>query len=100
MGNLDPAGDLEEWQKKAQREEERNIAYNADGKTLFTGSVDDGPEAQSDISNNSNEDNKVSIANVEDVEQAHKFKEDAENRKLVRMGMQTAVAIALHNFPE
>jgi len=102
---LDPAGDLESWQKKATEEEQRQIA-NEGGSTLFTG-PSAGSEGVCSVSSKGldNEDmmgnnqcNHDDIANLEAKQK--ELDEEIENKKLVKMGMQTAVAIALHNFPE
>jgi ZIP family zinc transporter len=99
----DPAGDLESWQKKASLEEQRQIA-NEGGSTLFTGPSAGSEEVGSVSSKDlDNEDNDQCLRN-EDIEnleaEQKKFDEEIENKKLVQMGIQTAVAIALHNFPE
>jgi ZIP family zinc transporter len=99
----DPAGDLESWQKKASLEEQRQIANEGDS-TLFTGPSAGSEEVGSVSSKDlDNEDNDQCLRN-EDIEnleaEQKKFDEEIENKKLVQMGIQTAVAIALHNFPE
>ncbi len=43
---------------------------------------------------------RVELSGVQDVVSTKKTSDEIENNKLVRMGMQTALAIALHNFPE
>ena len=107
--NLDPAGDLKEWQEKAEAEEVRNMKLKADGSTLAGngGSLaewsDDGVEnvpAPTDLGMGmgGDEERVVELSGVPKV--ASMTDEEIENKKLVRMGMQTAVAIALHNFPE
>jgi len=97
----DPAGDLEEWQRKATEEEERDRA-RADGGTLYTGiSKNDEGVSVSSKESQSPPHLKSENVNVVDVDIVQKeFDEVEENKKLVRMGMQTALAIALHNFPE
>lgn len=97
----DPAGDLEEWQRKATEEEERDRS-RADGGTLYTGiSKNDEGVSVSSKESQSPPQQKSENVNVVDVDIVQKeFDEDEENKKLVRMGMQTAFAIALHNFPE
>ena len=92
----DPAGDLAEWQQRATEEEERNIAN--EGATLFTGTSRDEDRNFSVSSKDSeSKGNEDRISNVEVQKQ---LELELENKKLVRMGFQTAVAIALHNFPE
>jgi Predicted divalent heavy-metal cations transporter len=103
----DPVGDLESWQLKATEEENRNIRL--DGSTLFSGGIsaesDDREEASVssvDIVNETmsggGEKYCEDIANVE--ANRKKLEDEIEQKKLVRMGLQTAIAIALHNFPE
>lgn len=102
----DPAGDLESWQKKASLEEQRQIA-NEGGNTHFTGpsagSEEVGSVSSKDLDNEDMMENDQCCRN-EDIEnleaEQKKLDEEVENKKLVKMGMQTAVAIALHNFPE
>lgn len=102
----DPGGDLEAWQQKATEEEERDI--QREGATLFSGpSAGSNPGSVSSkeldqIDNKSNNDVEA-ISNLDDAEldiAQKNLEQDYENKKLVKMGMQTAVAIALHNFPE
>ena len=106
--NLDPAGDLKEWQEKAEAEEVRNKTLEG-GSTLagngasLVGSCDNGSEnvpapIDVDMGKGGDEERVVDSSGVPKV--ASMTDEEIENKKLVRMGMQTAVAIALHNFPE
>ena len=105
--SLDPAGDLKEWQGKAEKEV-RNMKLK-DGSTLagnggsLAGWSDDGVEnvpAPMDLGMDmvGDEERVVDSSGVPKL--ASMTDEEIENKKLVRMGMQTAVAIALHNFPE
>mmetsp|Transcript_796 Transcript_796/g.1221 ORF Transcript_796/g.1221 Transcript_796/m.1221 type:complete len:395 (-) Transcript_796:157-1341(-) len=103
--NLDPAGDLKEWQGKA--EEEVRSQKLKDGSTMagnggsLAGWSDDGVEnvpAPTDLGMGGDEERVVDSSGVPKL--ASMTDEEIENKKLVRMGMQTAVAIALHNFPE
>jgi len=106
----DPVGDLEEWQQKAQAEEERNFRREGTA-SLFTG-ISEGDEKASvsskEPSDHDHDDEAprslrsetAFISNVEAQKKKADALEELENKKLVRMGMQTAVAIALHNFPE
>jgi len=98
--NLDPAGDLKEWQEKAEAEEVRNKTLEG-GSTLagngasLVGASDNGSE---NVPAPIDEERVVEVSGVPKV--ASMTDEEIENKKLVRMGIQTAVAIALHNFPE
>ncbi len=93
----DPAGDLEEWQQRATQEEERNT--RGEGTTLYTGVSKD--EEGNSVSSKESTRRSAGVNVISNVEEAQKELDEAdENKKLVRMGVQTAVAIALHNFPE
>lgn len=98
----DPVGDLESWQLKATEEEYRNIQY--DGSTLFTGinSAQSDREEEEASSESSKENvNQTTVENMANVKPSPKeLDEEREQKKLVRMGLQTAIAIGLHNFPE
>ena len=105
--NLDPAGDLKEWQGKAE-EEVRNMKLK-DGSTMagnggsLAGWSDDGVEnvpAPVDLGKGMVVDEERVVDSSGVPKLASMTDEEIENKKLVRMGMQTAVAIALHNFPE
>lgn len=119
----DPVGELEEWQQRAEEEErerkrEDTVASNpssagprhdSDDEDVFE---DDGIESGGKIASApAPEQTAGSSANAEDarklsqqsnardkevtVDMAHR-----ESRKLVRMGINTALAIGIHNFPE
>mmetsp|Transcript_15210 Transcript_15210/g.28615 ORF Transcript_15210/g.28615 Transcript_15210/m.28615 type:complete len:396 (-) Transcript_15210:113-1300(-) len=103
----DPAGDLASWQRKATEEEHRRF----EGSTFFCEGVssssgrDDASINSLDIVNesklSSGGENFRSDQDLESMKTAQKHLDDEiEKKKLVRMGMQTAIAIALHNFPE
>eukprot|EP00592_Proboscia_alata_P006354 CAMPEP_0194352520 /NCGR_PEP_ID=MMETSP0174-20130528/938_1 /TAXON_ID=216777 /ORGANISM="Proboscia alata, Strain PI-D3" /LENGTH=366 /DNA_ID=CAMNT_0039120629 /DNA_START=88 /DNA_END=1188 /DNA_ORIENTATION=+ len=96
--STDPIGDLKGWHEKAQAEEERKRAMD----TVTVSKASSKPEG----------DECAGFDDVEDVEDNSKASivvgtpktvddyEAKNNAKLVRMGMNTAIAIALHNFPE
>lgn len=100
----DPVGELEEWQRKAEEEDnERN-------RDLTVGS---NPSSKDDLfGDNDNEEGNTSSASegnpatgeageVVDSSPSVQVEIDKEeNRKLVRMGISTALAIGIHNFPE
>ena len=111
----DPAGDLEQWHQRANAEEERKILYDDPTTTLVSKESADHSVFGCGSSHGSHEDlNKVftlhnviedeeeqCIENVEDVKaKEEKHLEEMERKKLGHMGLTTAVAIALHNFPE
>jgi ZIP family zinc transporter len=75
--STDPVGDLESWQLKAAEE--------------LKASEELQKQIQKEKSPSADEDIEASQENVE---------KEIEDKKLIKMGMQTALAIALHNFPE
>lgn len=85
-----PVGELNEWQKKAEEE----LAGAGETNTKTSASIENGEK------NNNND-------SIEDKEQGSKVvlentpsNEELEQKRLVKMGLSTALAIALHNFPE
>lgn len=86
----DPVGELQEWQDRAQ------IEVDATGGGVTTSMMS--PE---EVSNGSSEENDCENRATVVVDDSEMKKHEAkEKRKLTRMGLQTALAIALHNFPE
>lgn len=119
----DPVRELNEWQQRAEEElhdrghihtnasatiVSNEIGTNCDDDSGSGGSHKDG---DSDRSNSDafqdNQQSKVE-SNTESfsskaqvvVENAPKSHADHEQKKLVKMGLSTALAIAIHNFPE
>lgn len=95
--SADPVGDLEEWQQRATQEEERNTRGEGN-TTLYTGISKD--EEGVSVSSKESQQNITGDNVISNVDAQKELDEADENKKLVRMGVQTAVAIALHNFPE
>ena len=109
----DPVGELNEWQKRAQEElHERGDTNTRTSATCTSNEIgiscDDysgaTPKDHDSDGNNSDSykdtqepkggnENKVVVENAPTSAQH-------EQRKLVKMGFSTAVAIAIHNFPE
>lgn len=90
----DPVEALNKWQEKAEEEIEANEReHNGTGTKASVGTG----------SNACNDDSIDGDGNV-DTESKDVFvencPEDREKRKLKKMGLSTALAIALHNFPE
>ena len=88
-------GELNEWQQRA--EEELEGAGDANTKTSATV---DNPDANSsnasvndDPRQNEEQGSKVVVENAP-------TEEELEKKRLSKMGLKTALAIALHNFPE
>jgi len=110
----DPVGELEEWQKNAAKEE-RDIARGGAGAELSTevsGDMsttldlsDSQPPATVAVSNVKelecgNECDISSAGDAADHKSHEKLDGPEEKKRLVQMGLSTALAIALHNFPE
>jgi len=107
----DPVKDLEEWHEQADREirDEDNKAggQTASMETPKCGNDEDNNEVFSttsskDINNSPDDGNdaaKPSIS-IENPPPQSDIKGSNEDQKLVRMGLSTAVAIGVHNFPE
>ncbi|KAL9190930.1 hypothetical protein ACHAXT_000636 [Thalassiosira profunda] len=100
----DPVGELNEWQHRAE-EELQGAARDANTRTSATivsnelGTNDDGDSERS--SNDEYKENLQSRGESENkvvVENAPSAKH--EQKKLAKMGFSTALAIAVHNFPE
>lgn len=99
----DPVGELHEWQEKAEQE----LDAMADTKTKTSATIGsnelnaDGttPKENSVLSLEEEADVETGNGNKVVVENAPKD-EDLEQKKLVKMGLSTALAIAIHNFPE
>ena len=115
----DPVAELNEWQKRAElelhgqqrddtstnmgvsccddmtnsggsslKDQDGNNSDKSDFRVTIKGVVAGGMNKQSS--------NRVVVENTPNSSDAHKY----EQRKLAKMGVSTAVAIALHNFPE
>mmetsp|Transcript_38474 Transcript_38474/g.92717 ORF Transcript_38474/g.92717 Transcript_38474/m.92717 type:complete len:399 (+) Transcript_38474:79-1275(+) len=109
----DPVGELNEWQQRAEQElEGRGDAQTKTSATIVSndlGTNDDdesgGCQKNSDSDENNsdtskeNQQPKEADGNKVVVENAPK-NEELEQKKLAKMGLSTALAIALHNFPE
>jgi len=87
----DPIAELEEWHKNAD-EENKKLSENAtQGESMVSDTEQKDPEScQSEKDNNDN-----ILTSTKDAE-----KIDWEAKKLIQMGTSTALAIAIHNFPE
>eukprot|EP00560_Eucampia_antarctica_P008092 CAMPEP_0197824966 /NCGR_PEP_ID=MMETSP1437-20131217/2131_1 /TAXON_ID=49252 ORGANISM="Eucampia antarctica, Strain CCMP1452" /NCGR_SAMPLE_ID=MMETSP1437 /ASSEMBLY_ACC=CAM_ASM_001096 /LENGTH=399 /DNA_ID=CAMNT_0043424787 /DNA_START=168 /DNA_END=1367 /DNA_ORIENTATION=- len=114
----DPKQDLEDWQHMAAEEERRNKdeELNTGAGTLMSASVESGNAdhitdndrkipGSSDSSVGKAASAKGDMSSVADSETADKVLVDttameAERKQLARMGLHTALAIGLHNFPE
>ena len=85
--SADPVGDLD----KLHRQADEIIARNA--------ATEGGHDAAGEADLQNDEGQQVVDTETGDGE-TEALKEEEERKKLVRMGINTAVAIALHNFPE
>ena len=92
----DPVEALNKWQEKAEEEIEANEReHNGTGTKASVGT---GSNAGNDDSVDG-DDNVDRVAESKDVF-VENGPEDRERRKLKKMGLSTALAIAIHNFPE
>ena len=105
----DPIGELNDWKEKAKIEEQQQIIEENKVQTAsFVSGGSDGKAGQlSDAeegSQRSEQDSKPVVSNVDQLNELaakqNMFDEDGEKQKLIRMGFSTALAIAIHNFPE
>jgi len=112
----DPVGDLDNWQHMAEEEERRknDEEQNTGAGSFMSSSVESGDanqitdndkksSASSDSNVNKSNPVEVDMSNVETNQNTGKFlldKDAMEKKHLARMGLHTALAIGLHNFPE
>lgn len=104
----DPVGELNEWQHRAEQElEGRGDAHTKTSATIGSNDIATSYDADNSEANNSSDSLKDGQSQKEEngntvvVENAPKPKDaEHEQKKLVKMGLSTALAIALHNFPE
>ena len=96
----DPAGDLEEWQHRAEEEELRE--QHKDGMTLASNNSVEKFEDNAGVNADDfkSEDAEPVIAGTVGDIINEEVQAEQENKKLIRMGINTALAIGLHNFPE
>lgn len=106
----DPVRELNEWQQRAEEElQERGDTHTKTSATIVSNEI--GKDGDSDKSSDDFQDHQVesqskegggnfsgsnSKVEIENTPKSH----DHEQKKLVKMGLSTALAIALHNFPE
>ncbi|KAL7532586.1 hypothetical protein ACHAXR_004719 [Thalassiosira sp. AJA248-18] len=100
----DPVAELNEWQQRAEEElrGDTNTKTSATIQSNEIGTTNDEDNSDGNNSNDSfkdNQESKVESGNKVVLENAPSNAE-LEQKKLVKMGLSTAVAIALHNFPE
>lgn len=107
----DPVGELNEWQHMADQELEgmrdthtKTSATIGSNEQLGAHSDDESGSAQKDNQSDTSKENAEAEleggnGNKVVVENGPKGP-DHEQKKLVKMGLSTAVAIAIHNFPE
>lgn len=113
----DPIGELNDWKSKAKIEEQQQIIEEnkvqtascvsgaSDGKGGQLSDAEEGESQGSQGGGEQNSDSNPVISNVDQInqlaaEKQNMFDKEGEKQKLVRMGYSTALAIAIHNFPE
>ena len=100
----DPVAELNEWQQRAEEELQRGEANTRTSATIGSNEKNTNFDGNSEGNNSdtfkenpeSKAENGGSKVVVENAPQSEK----REQEKLVKMGLNTAFAIALHNFPE
>jgi len=93
----DPIGELEEWQERAKKEETQQKNHGEGSTTLDNDNDKSSSSAEEDIQDPTMTDRpKIHTVDIEDTN----LVEMEEKKRLIRMGYNTAFAIALHNFPE
>jgi ZIP family zinc transporter len=121
----DPVGELEEWQRMADKEieehnhpKENNTVENSanDGSSDKNSDEEVGDKTSEDFQDNADQNQNGGTTNIVVIENATntmnggtdvfrappqaKIHPEEQKKKLVNMGLSTAFAIALHNFPE
>ena len=111
----DPVAELEEWQLmadkeiEANREQEKTIENSANNDGSNKNSDNESGKSSNEDFQETNESNERNVVVIENAAASGKSffappstREHPEHqkRKLVHMGLSTALAIALHNFPE
>lgn len=94
-------GELQEWQNQAERE----VGATRGAKTLAPEELSNGSSDDNDVQSppGPTEEKKVTSDEMVEAGSGVEMKDidDAQDKKrLVKMGLQTALAIGLHNFPE
>lgn len=101
----DPVGELNVWQQRADEE----IAGSGDAQTKTSATiVSNEVGTNGDVDNSDGNDSEAFEEIQQQTESGNKkvqiekmpSEAEIEQKKLVKMGLSTAVAIALHNFPE
>eukprot|EP00550_Attheya_septentrionalis_P009653 CAMPEP_0198281106 /NCGR_PEP_ID=MMETSP1449-20131203/1100_1 /TAXON_ID=420275 /ORGANISM="Attheya septentrionalis, Strain CCMP2084" /LENGTH=332 /DNA_ID=CAMNT_0043976741 /DNA_START=191 /DNA_END=1189 /DNA_ORIENTATION=+ len=101
----DPVGELNEWHQRAEREEakakqDETILHSADASS-DSSSPDLFSENEHDMRQEGEADTGVAVSSVPDeMVNELELRKSLHDKKLVRMGINTALAIGLHNFPE
>lgn len=118
-GAVDPVAELNEWHQSAERElEEENNQRTVDSNNDNSSGDDSNEEVDEQLKN----DSEKFVENIESqqpqqtagapreddrggvqqriVENPPAIKDPREEHRLVKMGISTALAIAIHNFPE
>lgn len=106
----DPVGELTEWQQRAEEElEGRGDTHTKTSATIVSNEIGTNYDADNSEGNSEGNNSRDSFKDNQDGKEEHGKKVVVENaplnaereqQKLVKMGLSTALAIALHNFPE
>jgi ZIP family zinc transporter len=100
----DPVGELKEWHEMADREEAKakqdgTILHSADASS-DSSSPDIFSENEHDTRQEGEADTGVAVYAIDEMVDEMELRKSLHDKKLVRMGINTALAIGLHNFPE
>ena len=107
LGIENPITELEHWHELAEQEMQDNDVTEVITNTEHTDCIDDdtdcidekGVDIESGLVETCNE-HHLSAPIHEESQENRKESQDEEDAKLVHMGLTTAIAIGLHNFPE
>uniref|UniRef100_A0A7S2E0S1 Uncharacterized protein n=1 Tax=Helicotheca tamesis TaxID=374047 RepID=A0A7S2E0S1_9STRA len=92
----DPVGELQEWHEKAEKEVKE---HNNKSVTVASGELSGDQNVMEEGASLSDVESKADEFNDEDGPVVDDTPPN-EHKKLVKMGISTAIAIGLHNFPE
>ena len=100
----DPVAELNEWQQRAEEELQRGEANTRTSATIGSNenitNFDGNSEGNNSDTFKENPESKAENGGSKVVVENAPQSEKREPEKLVKMGLNTAFAIALHNFPE
>mmetsp|Transcript_26935 Transcript_26935/g.39844 ORF Transcript_26935/g.39844 Transcript_26935/m.39844 type:complete len:358 (+) Transcript_26935:83-1156(+) len=93
----DPVGDLEDMQNQA---DSIILRENRSENEAKSSAVDSSEKLFGGMKEYNSDENASDVEDEEEAKNEETRPEGSEKKKLIKMGINTAVAIALHNFPE